>query len=128
MDFFIISFYLSSLIPHHAQPYYWKLFYFHEERAYNVLDVLTPMAKQKAVSVAQLALGWLLHQPVVSSVIIGATKLQQLEDNLKSVEVTFTTEEMKQLNEVSKIPSEYPGGVLEVMTMDRSAGVDFLKA
>ena len=99
---------------------------FHEERAYNVLDVLTPMAKQKNVSIAQLALGWLLHQPVVSSVIIAATKLHQLEDNLKAIEVTFTPDELNQLNEVSKLPVEYPGNVLEIMTMDRSAGVDFL--
>lgn len=98
---------------------------FHEERAYDVLDVLTPMAKQKEVSIAQLALAWLLHQPVVSSVIIGATKLHQLEDNLKAVEVVFTEEELNQLHEVSKLPAEYPGNVLELMTMDRSAGIDF---
>ena len=102
---------------------------FHEERAYDVLDVLSPMAKQKNVSIAQLALAWLLQQPVVSSVIIGATKLRQLEDNLKSVGVVFIGDEWKQLNEVSKLPVEYPGNVLEIMTMDRSAaGVDFLNA
>lgn len=98
---------------------------FHEERAYDVLDVLTPMAQQKNVSIAQVALAWLLHQPVVSSVIIGATKLHQLEDNLKAVEVTFTVEELNLLEEVSKLPAEYPGNVLGMMTMDRSAGIDF---
>lgn len=101
---------------------------FHEERAYNVLDVLTPMAEQKQVSVAQLALAWLLHQTVVSSIIIGATKLNQLQDNLKSVDVLLTTDELNQLNEVSKLPIEYPGNVMEIMTMDRSAGTDFLNA
>jgi aryl-alcohol dehydrogenase-like predicted oxidoreductase len=102
---------------------------FHEERAYNVLDVLTPMAAQKKVSVAQLALAWLLHQPVVSSLIIGATKLHQLQDNLKSVDVVLNADELNQLNEVSKLPVEYPANVLEIMTMDRSsAGVDFLNA
>ena len=101
---------------------------FHEERAYDVLDVLTPMAKEKNTSIAQLALGWLLHQPVVSSVIIGATKLHQLADNLKAIDVVFTAEELAQLNEVSKLPSEYPGSVLEIMTMDRSAGTNFLNA
>ena len=101
---------------------------FHEERAYDVLDVLTPMAEQKQVSISQLALAWLLHQPVVSSVIIGATKLHQLQDNLKSVEVLFTTEELSLLNEASKLPVEYPGNVLEIMTADRSAGADFLNA
>lgn len=99
---------------------------FHEERAYDVLDVLVPMAKQKNTSVAQLALAWVLNQPVVSSVIIGATKIHQLADNLKAIEVVFTAEELAQLNEVSKLPSEYPGGVLEVMTMDRSTDKNFL--
>jgi aryl-alcohol dehydrogenase-like predicted oxidoreductase len=99
---------------------------FHEERAYDVLDVLTPMAQQKGVSVSQLALAWLLHQPVVSSIIIGATKLHQLQDNLKAVDVIFTETELNQLNEVSKLPVEYPANVLEVMTMDRSDGPDFL--
>jgi aryl-alcohol dehydrogenase-like predicted oxidoreductase len=101
---------------------------FHEERAYDVLDVLTPMAEQKQASIAQLALAWLLHQPVVSSVIIGATKLHQLQDNLKSVDLTFTEAELNQLNEASKLPVEYPANVLEIMTMDRSAGTDFLNA
>lgn len=101
---------------------------FHEERAYDVLDVLIPMAAKKQVSVSQLALAWLLYQPVVSSIIIGATKLNQLEDNLKSVNVEFTNDELNQLKEISKLPVEYPANVLEVMTMDRSAGVDFLNA
>lgn len=101
---------------------------FHEERAYDVLDVLTPMAEKKEVSISQLALAWLLHQPVVSSIIIGATKLHQLQDNLESVDVVFTTDELNRLNEVSKLPIEYPGNVLEIMTMDRSAGSNFLNA
>lgn len=99
---------------------------FHEERAYEVLDVLTPMAEQKKVSISQLALAWLLHQNVVSSVIIGATKLSQLQDNLKSVDVVFTENELNQLNEISKLPSEYPGNVIEIMTADRSSGINFL--
>ncbi len=56
------------------------------------------------------------------------SKLHQLQDNLKSVAVVFTTAELNQLNEVSKLPVEYPGNVLEIMTMDRSAGTDFLNA
>ncbi len=99
---------------------------FNEERAYHVLDVLYPMAEQKKASVAQLALAWLLHQPAVTSIIIGATKLQQLQDNLKSVDVIFKEEELKKLDKVSELTKEYPGNVIEVMTMDRSAGLDFL--
>lgn len=101
---------------------------FHEERAYDVLDVLRPMSEEKNVSISQLALAWLLHQNVVTSVIIGATKLHQLEDNLKSVDVIFSEEELKILNKVSQLPPEYPGNVVEAMTGDRSAGEDFLTA
>jgi aryl-alcohol dehydrogenase-like predicted oxidoreductase len=101
---------------------------FHEDRAYDILEVLTPMAAEKQTSIAQLALAWLLHQPVVSTVIIGATKLNQLQDNLKAIDVTFTATELQELNEVSKLPAEYPGNVLEIMTADRSSEVDFLNA
>lgn len=101
---------------------------FHQERAYDVLDVLTPMSEEKQVSISQLALAWLLHQPVVSSIIIGATKLHQLQDNLKSVDITFTSDELNHLNEVSNLPVEYPANVMEAMTSDRSSGVDFLNA
>lgn len=99
---------------------------FHEERAYDILEVLAPMAAEKQVSISQIALAWLLHQPVVSSVIIAATKIHQLQDNLQSINVVFTADEINQLNEVSKLPVEYPANVLEIMTMDRSSGADFL--
>ncbi|WP_432326588.1 aldo/keto reductase [Mucilaginibacter sp. P25] len=72
---------------------------FHEERAYNVLDALIPMAEQKQVAVSQLALAWLLHRPVVSSVIIGATQSHQLQDNLRCIDVTFTPSELSLLDE-----------------------------
>ncbi len=89
------------------------------ERAFNILDVLHPMAEAKGSSVAQLALAWLLHQPAVSSVIIGAKKTEQLEDNLKAIDVQFTAEELKQLDDVSKLPPEYPGWMLERQGADR---------
>ncbi len=84
------------------------------------MDVLYPLAKQKNVSVSQLALAWLLHQPAVSSVIIGATKLHQLQENLKSIDVSFNADELKQLDDVSQLSKEYPAIVLDVMTADRS--------
>jgi aryl-alcohol dehydrogenase-like predicted oxidoreductase len=90
-----------------------------KERAYNIVDVLESMAKAKKASVPQLALAWLLHQPAVTTVIIGANKMEQLEDNLKSVDVVFTAEELKQLDEVSKLPAEYPGWMLAFVGYDR---------
>ncbi|MET4082151.1 aryl-alcohol dehydrogenase-like predicted oxidoreductase [Pedobacter sp. UYP30] len=90
-------------------------------RAFDVLDVLKPMAEDKNASVAELSLAWLLHQKAVSSVIIGAKKTKQLKDNLKSVEVKFTDEELKKLDEVSRLPAEYPGWMLERQGGDRRA-------
>ena len=90
-----------------------------KDRTFNVIDVLKPMAESKGASVAQLALAWLLHQPAVTSVIIGANKTEQLEDNLKSIDVTFTAEELKKIDEVSKLPAEYPGWMLERTGGDR---------
>lgn len=90
-----------------------------KERAFNVVDVLRPMAEAKGATVAQLALAWLLKQPAVTTVIIGANKMEQLEDNLKATEVTFTEDEMKKIDEVSKLPAEYPGWMLERTGIDR---------
>jgi aryl-alcohol dehydrogenase-like predicted oxidoreductase len=90
-----------------------------KDRAFDVIDVLEPMAQQKGATVAQLALAWLLHQPVVTSVIIGANKPEQLDDNLKAVSVTFTAEEMAQLDAVSQLPKEYPGWMIERQGTDR---------
>ncbi|MDR3712055.1 MAG: aldo/keto reductase [Puia sp.] len=90
-----------------------------QERGFRILDVLRPMAEEKGATIARLALAWLLHQRVVSSVIIGANKMEQLEDNLKSVDIRFTAEEMQKLDDVSKLPQEYPGWILEFTGGDR---------
>ncbi|MBX3252499.1 MAG: aldo/keto reductase [Chitinophagaceae bacterium] len=90
-----------------------------KDRAFDIIDALEIMAKEKQVSVAQLALAWLLHQQTVTSVIIGANKPEQLEDNIKSTQVTFTNDELKKLNEISKLPAEYPGWMLERQGVDR---------
>jgi len=90
-----------------------------KEKAFDIIDVLEPMAKEKKVSVAQLSLAWLLHQRVVTTIIIGAKKPEQLLDNLKSTEVTFTPDELQKLDEVSKLPLEYPGWMIERQGGDR---------
>jgi aryl-alcohol dehydrogenase-like predicted oxidoreductase len=90
-----------------------------KEKAYDIIDVLQPLAEAKGVTVAQVALAWLLHQPVVSSVIIGAKKMDQLEDNLKAVDVQLTPEDLQKLDEVSKLAPEYPGWMLDFTVGDR---------
>ncbi len=89
------------------------------ERAFKILDVLHPMAHSKNATVSQLSLAWLLHQPVVTSVIIGANKTEQLQDNMKAIDISFTPEELQQLDELSKLSPEYPGAVIEAMSGDR---------
>ncbi|MET0394006.1 MAG: aldo/keto reductase [Chitinophagaceae bacterium] len=90
-----------------------------KEKAFDIIDVMRPIAEAKGVSVAQIALAWLLHQPVVSSVIIGAKKPEQLEDNLKAISVQLSTDELTQLHEASKFTPEYPGWMLERQGADR---------
>jgi len=90
-----------------------------KEKAYDIIDILHPMAISKGASVAQLSLAWLLHQPVVSSVIIGAKNTAQLEDNLKATGIQFTADELVQLDSVSKLNPEYPGWMLERQGADR---------
>jgi len=77
------------------------------------------IASNKGVTVAQIALAWLLHQPVVSTVIIGAKKAEQLIDNIKATEVKLTKEELLQLDTVSKLSAEYPGWMIERQGADR---------
>lgn len=92
-----------------------------KERAFDIMDILRPMAEAKGVSIARLALAWLLQQDAVTTVIIGAKKMEQLEDNLKAVDVRFSPEELEQLDEVSRLPEEYPGWMYERQGGDRKA-------
>jgi len=90
-----------------------------KERAFNVLDVIREVAAQHQASVAQIALSWLLHQPVVTSVLVGAKNEQQLADNLSAPEVRLSTDELTRLDEVSALPPEYPGWMLHRQSQDR---------
>lgn len=84
-----------------------------KERASDCVDVMREIADGKSISVAQVALAWLLHQQVVSSVIIGAKRIDQLNDNIAATEIRFTDDELHRLNAVSELPREYPGWMLE---------------
>lgn len=90
-----------------------------KEKAFDIIEVMQKIAEAKQVTVAQIALAWLLHQPAVSAVIIGANKPQQLSDNLNSVKIKLTEKEMNQLNAISKLSPEYPGWMLERQGADR---------
>jgi aryl-alcohol dehydrogenase-like predicted oxidoreductase len=81
-------------------------------RAFKCVDAMRPMAVARKVSVAQIALAWLLAKPFVTTVIIGAKSMDQLRDNIASTRVQLDDAEMKQLDEASALPAEYPGWML----------------
>jgi aryl-alcohol dehydrogenase-like predicted oxidoreductase len=82
------------------------------ERAYDCIDVMREIARSKDVSVAQIALAWLLRQKAVTSVIIGAKRFEQLEDNIAATTIKLQDEEVAALDKASALPSEYPGWML----------------
>jgi aryl-alcohol dehydrogenase-like predicted oxidoreductase len=85
---------------------------------------MAPIAKAHNCSPARISLAWLLTRPVVTSVILGAKRLDQLQDNIAAIELELTQEEIKQLDEVSALPPEYPGWMLSTVSVDRLGPVD----
>jgi aryl-alcohol dehydrogenase-like predicted oxidoreductase len=94
-----------------------------KERAWKIIDVLLPIAKAHNVSAATISLAYVLAKPFVTSVIIGAKRLDQLHDNLAAAELKLTPEELKQLDEVSALPPEYPGWMLPFQGANRLENV-----
>jgi aryl-alcohol dehydrogenase-like predicted oxidoreductase len=84
-----------------------------EARGWAVIDAMRPIADRHSVSVAQIALAWLLSQPVVTSVIVGAKRPDQRTDNIAATKVTLTADDLGALGEVSVLPPEYPGWMFE---------------
>lgn len=78
------------------------------DHAYAVIDVMDRIGRQKGVSVARIALAWLLHQSHATSVIIGAKTVSQLDDSIRSNEVTLSLDDLAELDAVSKLRAEYP--------------------
>lgn len=92
-----------------------------KEKGYDIVDVLAEIAGRHQVSVAQVALAWVLANPAVTSVIIGARKPEQLEDNLKAVDVVLSAEDLQALDTVSRLPLHYPAW-MDVLGSDRKPG------
>jgi aryl-alcohol dehydrogenase-like predicted oxidoreductase len=92
-----------------------------KERAFDVLDVLKDLAPKHGASIAQVALAWILASRAVTSVIIGAKTIAQLDDNLKAVDVALPAEEKGALDEVSKLTVEYPVW-MDALGSDRRPG------
>ena len=84
-----------------------------QDRLPGVLDALQQVAKASDISVARVALAWMLTRPFVTSIIIGAKSRQQLGDNLAAVDVKLAPEHVATLEAASALPPEYPGWMVD---------------
>lgn len=90
-----------------------------KDRAWVIVAEMRKIAEAHDVSVARVALAWLLAKKHVTSVIIGAKTLDQLHDNIGATELDLSDKEMETLDAVSEMPREYPGWMLERQGSDR---------
>ena len=81
--------------------------------SFDAVDAMRPMAEARGVSVTAIALAWLLHRPVVSSVIVGAKRADQLEQNLAASGIELTSEELAALEPIGALEPEYPAWAIE---------------
>jgi len=75
----------------------------------RLVELMRPLAEKRGIGVASIALAWLLQRPFVSSVIVGATKPEQLKENLAATDVELTADEVAALDRESALKPEYPG-------------------
>lgn len=83
-----------------------------KDRAFDAIEVMRAMAGEKGCTVAQIAIAWLLAQKVVTSVILGAKRVDQLTDTIGACEVALSAEDLAALDEVTRLPAEYPGWMI----------------
>ena len=91
-----------------------------EARGYDAIDALRRVGDARGVSVARVALAWLLHQKTVTSVILGAKRLDQLDDNLAAADLALSDEDLKAIGDASRIPTEYPGWMFDLWSAART--------
>jgi aryl-alcohol dehydrogenase-like predicted oxidoreductase len=93
--------------------------YVDKERAWKILDVMNPIAKAHGCSPARVALAWILTKPFVTSIILGAKRIDQLQDNIAAVDLQLTADELTLLDDISTLPPEYPGWMLPFQNANR---------
>ena len=80
-----------------------------KDLAFQVVETMRPMAESRGLAVSSIAIAWLLHRPVVSTVIVGARRTDQLAENLKASDVELTADELARLDALGAPEHEYPG-------------------
>jgi len=92
------------------------------EKAYAVVDALAMIAGAHDSTVARVALAWVQAQPGVTSTIIGARRLTQLEDNVKALEVSLTTEDLASLDALTKPTFGFPQNMQPIFPAIHNGG------
>jgi aryl-alcohol dehydrogenase-like predicted oxidoreductase len=92
---------------------------FDQDKVFDIVDAMRPIAEAHGASMAQVALAWLLHQPAITSIVFGARTLAQLDDNLAAVDIVLTADELAVLDSVSALSSEYPAWKIAEALADR---------
>ncbi|MDX3929765.1 MAG: aldo/keto reductase [Shinella sp.] len=90
-----------------------------KDKAWDIVAVMREIAAKHDASVAEVALAYLLAKPFVTTVIIGAKRVEQLEQNLKAVDLKLDADDMKTLDEISALAPEYPGWMVERQSAGR---------
>ena len=90
-----------------------------KEKAYDIIDVLIQISEEHHASVAEIALAWIRLQKGITSTIIGAKNVDQLNANIKSTEIVLSENDLKKIDEISALPKEYPGWMVERQSADR---------
>lgn len=90
-----------------------------KEKAYDIIDMLLQIGAEHQVSAAQVALAYILQKSVVTSIIIGAKKHEQLLDNIAAAKLVLFADEIQQLDAISALSPEYPGWMLERQSQGR---------
>lgn len=83
------------------------------QRGAPLIEVLERIALKHGSTPGQIAIAWLLHQPVVTTVILGAKHVGQLSENVRATSIHLDEADLYELDSVSRLPTEYPGWLLE---------------
>jgi len=84
--------------------------------AFGLVEAMRPMAESRSVAVSAVAIAWLLHREVVSTVIVGARRADQLAENLAASNVELTAAELARLDALGAPEPEYPGWAIASQT------------
>jgi len=93
------------------------------EHVFSLIDVITPIADKLNVSVAKVALAWLLHQKHVMSVIVGARTIQQLKENLAAADLSLSKDDLAVLDKASALKPEYPRWMIDHQNIESLSGI-----